>query len=824
MTSDPASPGSAAFAALLREARRSAGYTQAELAGKAGVGVRTVRDLERGRAARPQRTTVELLAAALGLADEARVRFVETARGSAAGRSGTGDTARPATLALPSAAPLIGRERELATIGDLLLAAPGVVTLAGLAGVGKTSAGIAVLHRIGGHFPGGVAGVAATEESTEADMLAAVATVFGVARAANLAQRLAAPALLMIDGIELTGSAPAVVSRLCREAPELRVLAAGRRPLELPGERVLTLEPLETPPEGEPKDLAEVAAYPAAALFLTRMAEVRREPVPEAEAPAVAALVRRLGGLPLGLELAAARGRVLDAREMLDRYGDRLLDLRGPDDDLGLRAAVAGSYRLLDPDARQALRHLAVFRGRWSVELAEDMLPWIGDPVAVLDRLVGLGLVAVRGSGPFRFRLLNVVREFALEAAREAGELPAALRQHARVIARLAARTAPGLTGGAMMAAINRLDHIASDLWAALAHAADDDPETALRLGAELPRWWRFRGRDVQGRQWLRRLIEDPRTAGADPAVHAAARLGVAQLALEHGEGYAELPAAEAALTAYQALGNIGGELAARHLMCSLWTASGGYDEARRHGEAALALATRTERIRDMAVAQNNLTWHEIRGGDLPAARRRLAATERLAAQCGEVRLRALARANLAEVARIDGRYDEAVVVARTALPLLEELGDPRHRWRVLGTVGMALAQSGRLNEAAEIAAEMATGPADGVRAAVEGWIALRRGARDVAAEWFTAAASTNAGRHDARDLVEALVGLAASSSGTDRAAVLAHLEEVCRQSGIILLPPERALLARTDSVEAAGGRTVEAGSHGAGGAPLPPG
>jgi len=837
MTSDHPGPGRAVFAALLREVRQSAGLTQAELASKAGVGVRTVRDLERGRAARPQRTTVELLAAALGLDGERRARFVAVARGPGALRSAE---RRPATLALPSSVALIGRDRELAAVGELLTRpvtvagrgaseAPNqqgrfVVTLVGLAGVGKSSLAIAVAHEVATSFPGGVAGIAVTQDATDADMLASVATVFGVGRAADLAARLAAPALLVVDGVEMSPAASAAVRWLRRTAPELRVLAAGRRPLEVPDEYVYPLEPLEVPPDDTVPELAAVAGYPAAALFLARLSEVRREPATEAEAPALAALVRRLGGLPLALELAAARGRVLDVEQLLRRYGDRLLDLQRAGADEGLRAAVAGSYDLLDPAAGRALRRLAVFRARWSVELAEDLLagagdPPAGDPAAVLDRMVGLGLVTVRGTGPFRFRLLDVVREFALEKAREAGELPDALRRHAEVIAHLAARTAPELTGGTMTAAVNRLDHLAADVWAALTHAADDDPHTALCLASKLPRWWRFRGRDVPGREWLRRLLADPRNADADPRVRAWAMLGVAQLAQEHGAGQAELPAAEAALAGFQDLGSITGELAARNLLCSLWMASGGYDEARRHGEAVLALATRTERIRDMAVAQNNLTWHEVRVGNLAAARRRLAAVDRLAAQCGELRLRVLARANLAEVARVGGRYDDAVTIARSAAPMLEELGDPGHRRRVSGIIGLAYAQSGRLDEAAEVLAELPVEPADGVPAAIEGWMALHRGARELAAEWFAAAASASDGRYDARELVEALVGLAASCPDADLSGVYEHLAEVCRHSGITLQPHEEALLE-----ERGWRRESRGGCHGAGGAPQPPG
>ncbi|HEX2357611.1 MAG TPA: helix-turn-helix domain-containing protein [Micromonosporaceae bacterium] len=807
----------ASFDAVLRIRRRALGLTQSELAARAGIGVRTVRDLERGRSSRPQRTTVELLANALGLTGSDRVQFLALARGQ--GGAADRSTARP----LPVLGALIGRDRDVAEVAELVTTGHAVVTLVGLAGVGKSSLALAVTHHVADRFPGGVAGIVVGEVSTEPDVLAAVASVFGVGRSPDLVTRFAEhPSLLLVDAVERAPGPVAKALRwLTREAPALRVLATGRHPIGLPGERVWPVAPLEVPPADTQADLATVSAYPAVALFLARLRQVRREPPAGAEVGALVGLVRRLGGLPLALELAAARGRVLDLNEILNRYGDRVLDLSGqpaPHEAaaITLRDAVAASYRLLDATQRYALRRLSVFRNRWSVELAEALLTderqpdggsAAGDPVPLLDRMMALGLVSVRGSGPARFRLLDVVRDFALEQAAASGELAAARRQHAVVLARVAARLAPELAGGQLRVAVTQLDDLAMDLWSALAYSANDDPHTALCLASKLPRWWRFRGRDVPGRQWLRRLLDDPRTADADPAVRAWAKLGVAQLALEHGAGREELPAAQEALAEFEDLGDVTGELAARSLLCAAWMTVGGYDEARRHGEAMLALATRTGRVRDMTVAQNNLTWHEIRVGDLVAARQRLAAVDRLAAQCGEDRLRALARANLAEVERLDGRYAEAEALARQVVPVLEEVGDPGHRRRVLTTIGLALAQSGRTAAAEEVVSELRAGGGglagsngsagdEGACAWIEAHLALRRGDRAAAAELFTAAADAYAGRHDLRDVAEALVGLVATADErTSRERALAWLSSVCRDGGITLLPGERALL-----------------------------
>ncbi|KAB1931825.1 XRE family transcriptional regulator [Micromonospora sp. ALFpr18c] len=857
---------------LLRAHRRAAGLTQAELAARSGVGVRTVRDLERGRSVRPQRTTVGLLAEALELSGATRAAFMAAARGPVRGETAPPDVpstslttapaaTRPANtdppVALPPPVTLIGRDRDVAELAGMLTTEPGpqLVSLVGLAGVGKTALALSVAHAAAGAYPGGVAGVLIGEGSDGPDVLAASMAVLGAARLPELAARLSGrPTLLVMDAVERApGPVAETLHRLTGVLPSLRVLVTGRHPVGLPGERVWPVAPLDVPPpDADRAGSATLGTWPAVALFTARLAQVRREPPTPDELPALAALVRRLGGLPLAIELMAARGRLLNLTELLDRYGDRVLDLTtpadppthpgwdGPEAATGrpsgadtIRAAVAGtlrdavatSYRLLAPDERAALRRLAMFGNRWSVEQAEEMLADEADrdgtvaidPLPVLDRLVELGLLSVRGTGSFRFRLLDAVRDFAVEQAAGGGELGCLRRRHAEVVARLAARTAADLAGPRLPDAVHRLDEVSSDISSALSHAATDDPLTALRLAACLPRWWRFRGRDVTGRQWLRRLLADPRTADADPVLRAWATLGVARLATEHGAGADELPTARAALDMFRQAGDVTGELEARNVLGALLITVGSHDEAREQAEAALRLAARNGRTRDLAVAQNSLAWHEIRVGDLAAARRRLAAVDRLAAEGGEQRLRVLAWANRAEVARLEGRYADAVDQGRRAVAALSELGDPGHRRRVLGTVGLALAQDGRGAEATEVLAELRAGAAEaaavlmpspgpprprsddavlawggpevGICALIEGNLALHRGDRELAAEWFAAAADAG---HDRRDVVEALVGLAAS---TGDPAILDRLDRVCQDSGIQLLPQESGLL-----------------------------
>jgi predicted ATPase/transcriptional regulator with XRE-family HTH domain len=808
MTSDHgAGQGGPGFDVVLRSHRQRTKLTQQELADRAAIGVRTVRDLERGRASRPQRMTAELLATALGLAGTEREAFLAAARG----QSSAGPPA-PAVNRLPPAGDLIGRDADVAELADLLIEpapyGPRGVTLVGLAGVGKSALAFFVAHRVAADYPGGVAGIVITDGNTAGEIIGGIAAAYGVGRPDDLSGWFAgASTLLLVDAVERAPDAVAeALSTLLARIPALRFIATGRHPVGLPAERIWPVAPLVAPPADAGSDLAGIQAYPAVTLFLDRLARVRRTPLEPEETAATAALVRRLGGLPLAIELAAARGRVLTVTEILDRYGDRVLDLSrsgsgATETVVSLRDAVAASYRLLNDAEQSALRRLAMFRYRWSLALAEQMVadgPTGGsDVVHLLDRLLELGLLSVRGSRAVRFRLLDVVRDYAAERAMAGGEVTAFRRRHAAVLADFAERIAPELAGGRMSEAAAKLDDVTGDLGAALTFAASEDPQTALRLAAALPRWWRFRFRDVTGRQWLRRLLDDPRTAEADPAVRAWAKVGLAQLASEHSAGVEEIAAATAALRDFEQLGDAAGQVTAHGQLAALWMSAGGYDEAREHAEMALTLARQASRVRDMALAEHALTWHELREGDLQAARRRLAEVERLAGRSGEHRLRAIAVGNLAEVARLEGKLEEAERLGRRAAAELEAVGHaPHHRRRVLATIGLAMAEAGRVDQAEAIEAELRPPPEDVAFAAIEGAVARRRGEFKRAADCYARAAELHEPGDDPRDLLMVLLGVVMNTPDPQtRRGSVQKLARLCREAGITLLPPERGLL-----------------------------
>jgi transcriptional regulator with XRE-family HTH domain/tetratricopeptide (TPR) repeat protein len=808
------------FAAMLRQRRRAAGLTQAELAARAGLAVRTLRDLERGRTTRPQRVTGVLLADALGVTGEERARFLGAARGEApppaVPHPRTAESpppgGRPGRSPLPDwpedagGHRLRGREDDVSRLADLLTApGEGPLALVGSAGVGKTALAGAVAGRLAGRLAGGVAWAVVEPYATTAEIAEIAELLDPAGGGARRGGRPAAvpPGLLVLDAVDRAPEeARAAISRL---PPVARVLTTGQAPLGVPGERVWSVSPLAVPPAGAGGDLAAIARYPAAAVFLDRLAWVRRQAPAADELPALVGLVRGLGGVPLALELVAGHGRLLRLPEVQHRFASRIRD--SADESRSVQEAVSGSYRLLCPVEQQALRWLAGFRGWWSLELAEQLLaeagrPALNYPVPVLDRLVGLGLVRVRHDREHRFRLPDPVRDYAIELAERHGDRLPGGRAHAAIVARLVARTAGTLAGPGPAGAVERLDELAPEVWAALEYAAADDPHAALRLAATLPRWWRLRGRDLPGRQWLRRLLDDPGTADADPAVRAWAMVGLARLALAGGVSGAEQATAEAALAEFRRLRDIGGELAAASVLSAVCRAAGRYEEARAHAAAALGVATRHGRTRDAATAQISLAWHEVRRADLVAARRRLAVADRLAARAREHRLRMVIAAQLAEVGRLEGRYEEAVATGRRALAGLRELGDPRRRWRVLGTVSRSLVGLGRLAEAEQALAELCESEpsgwvpaARGVCAAAEAQLAAARGDRSRAVERWAAAAEAFRAGDERRELVESLVELAGWAERPG--PVLAELERVCRAGGFLLLARERAVVDR---------------------------
>jgi predicted ATPase/DNA-binding XRE family transcriptional regulator len=520
-----AEPG-LSFAGLLRQLRNEARLTQEELAEAASVSPRSVSNLERGINRTAHRDTALLLADALSMSGPVRDVFVAAARGRVpaaevlAAREGrTPGAVRQQVSALsPSVrhnlpAPLtsfLDREQALAGLEKLLSQAR-LVTLTGTGGAGKTRLALAVGARAVRSFPDGVwlADLAAV---TDPGLVAVqVMAALGVRQAGDvpvleaLRFRLrSADLLLVLDNCEhLLDGCVQLARELLGSSPGLRVLATSREPLGLPGEISYLVPPLELPPD--PSDVQASAVAPAVRLFLER-GSAARGGENDSVIPVAAAerICRKLDGLPLAIELAAARLGTLSAAEIETHLADRFrfLAYRRPaahPRHQALQAAMDWSYELLSFEERQMFGALSVFAGTFGLEQAAVVCG--GDEVAaleVIDRLAVKSLVAVEPAEEgTRYRLLETLRQYAAERLAEAGGTESARQRHALAFLAVAEREHE--------LAVLAQEH--DNFRAALDWSLSAGNQAGPRIAWALGDFWLGRGLLQEGRDWLERAL-----------------------------------------------------------------------------------------------------------------------------------------------------------------------------------------------------------------------------------------------------------------------------------------------------------------------------
>jgi predicted ATPase len=424
---------------------------------------------------------------------------------------------------------LVGREEDVDRVLDLL-ADPQVrvITVSGPGGIGKSRLAIAVAERARERYPDGI-GYAELASVTEPSLLApAIAKALGIdpgaSAGAGLARRLADERMLLVlDNMEQLADAAGAVSGLLAGTRALQLLVTSRRSLNIRGECVVGLEPLPVP-------LGAATLTPAVELFLDRARAIRPGYEPDdQDLSAIAELCRRLDGLPLGIELAAAHVRVLRPGAILERMGrHRLAFLRTgaadlPERQRTLRDTIAWSHSLLPPDTRSLFARLAVFVG--GAEL--DAIERVADPDGTLDVLARLAelvdgsLVGVAGDATEpRFTMLETIREFAVERLEESGDAARHRRRHEAYFLELAERGNAALGSGEQIAWLDRLARDEGNFRAVFRRAIRrGDPATAVRLGRSLSAFWHMRGSYLEGRAWMERVAALPETGPHERAV-----------------------------------------------------------------------------------------------------------------------------------------------------------------------------------------------------------------------------------------------------------------------------------------------------------------
>jgi predicted ATPase/transcriptional regulator with XRE-family HTH domain len=499
----------------LRRLRQAAGLTQEELAERAGISTRAVSDTERGLRAAVHADTARRLAAALGLVGQDRETFEALARGRP-----TGEPPNPPGNALPEVpTPLLGRDGELEAI-TAALTEGGVrlLTLTGPGGIGKTRLSIEAAKRVRVSFSGGVYFVSLGEVRDAMLVAPEVAKAIGAPESGTdlhtlLAKSLAGRrALIVLDTFEhLTAAAPQVYAAMLG-CPAATFLVTSRSALRLRGEQQFPVPPLGLPTDIDQVPPRLLAEWPATALFWDRALAVRPDLTLDDQAVALAAdICRRLDGLPLAIELAAARVRHLPLAAVASQLTDRLRLLVGGTLDLPrrqrtIRDTVAWSHDLLDPLQARLFHHLSVFAGGWDLGSAEAVCGpgEAGDVLEGISALLDQSLVVLdHGHPQGRYYMLDVVREYAAARLAEAGEAVEVSQRHALYYLALAEEAEPNLTRAGHQDWFRQLDAERGNFRRAMAWAIErGETELALRYTAALWRFWRQLGEFTEGRRW----------------------------------------------------------------------------------------------------------------------------------------------------------------------------------------------------------------------------------------------------------------------------------------------------------------------------------
>ncbi|HEY3062030.1 MAG TPA: tetratricopeptide repeat protein [Chloroflexota bacterium] len=588
----------------------------------------------------------------------------------------------------------IGREQERADIVQLL-ANKRLVTLTGTGGVGKTRLALEIGSDLQRADSDGAWFIELASVVDPNAVPQRVAEAVGIAETAGepLLQTLIGSiqrsrGLLILDNCEhLVDACAAIADQLLRACSEMRIIATSRQPLGVEGETVWSVSPLPLPGAGLTGN-DEIGASAAIRLFCDRASSARPTfALSDMNAGPVARICRRLDGIPLAIELAAARMSVLSPDELLHRLDDRFSMLRGVNRAASsrqqtLRATLDWSYELLQPLERVLLRRVAVFQGGWDLEAAESVCAaaelHTSQVFDALSSLVDKSVVVADVQGtPARYQLLETVRQYAWEALSEAGEADSLQTHHAAFYTALAEEAAPHLLTPGQTVWMQRLDREHDNLRAALRHTIDvGNIRLSLRISGALGWFWILRGNRTEALDWLERVLASAAALDGPDASRARSLGWAAKLAGAQGEGDHAVELFERALSEFRALDD-------RREVAWVLSDFGELERERGHYKRTEALLDESLAIRRTLGDEHGIAMTLTRMalvardyGDDSSAEALIQESLGLFRRLGDVHRIAHALDNLGVVARRQGQLERARSLHAEALGMLRQLGD----------------------------------------------------------------------------------------------------------------------------------------------------
>ncbi len=674
--------------AQLRRFRLRAGLSQEALAEKAGVSVNTIGALEEGQRRRPYPNTLRALADSLDLAGADRAALL----------SSGGDrppAASPSALPLPLTT-LVGREAEVAQIMTLLRSPDTrLLSLLGPGGVGKTRLAVEVATKMREEFADGVAFVDLAPLHDQRLVPATIARSLGVretgGRSAwellqvHLQER---HLLLVLDNFEHLLPAATLLTELLGGCPRLTLLVTTRSALRLRAERRQTIGPLAAPSREAPISVADLGTFPAAQLFIDRMLAVAPGfTLDDNNAAAVAEICRQLDGIPLALELAAARVQLLAPSALLRRLEHRLhllsdgpIDL--PERQRTLRGTLAWSYDLLEPADRALFRQLAVFAGGWTLDAAEAVAS-VGSNLGAQDVVQRLGVLVDNSlvrplehvAGEQYFGMLETVREYALERLAAEDDADAVRARHLDYYVALAETAEPHLDGGDLTVWADRLEREHVNLRAAMTNARAAQPALALRLGHALRFFWYQHGHLREGRDLLQAALAAS-DESVDASTHGRGLAALGYLLAVQGQ-YAEArERLEAALEINRAHGDDSDLAFALRYLGLVASALGDAHAAARYLEESLVVSRRAGSSVACAFALMYLGDVTLQRQELERAQQLFEESSVLLSALDNTTAQSYPLRRLAHVARVRGEHSRAVTLCLQSLEQNRASGD----------------------------------------------------------------------------------------------------------------------------------------------------